>query len=268
MSDATSHVRRNQAAWDRWAAEYAGPGRDNWSSEPRWGIWQIPEAELRVLPDVAGLDVVELGCGTAYQSAWLARRGARVVALDLSPAQLATARRLQREFRLDFPLVLANAEQAPFRDASFDLAVSEYGASLWCDPYRWIPEAARLLRNGGLLVFLVNSALMTLATRDEDDVPATPRLRRPQFGLHRLQWPGHDEIEFHLSHGDWIRCLRANGFQIENLLELRPPESATTRYRFVTLPWARQWPSEEIWRATRDPMRPATMSRVGKAPSV
>lgn len=169
----------------------------------------------------------------------------------MSAAQLATARALQAEFGLAFPLVRANAEEVPLRDARFDLAVSEYGAGLWCDPERWVPEAARLLRDGGWLIFLVNATLMTLAMADEDDVPATDRLRRPQFGLQRVQWPGHDEVEFHLSHGDWIRCLRRNGFAIEDLIEIRPPQDATTRYRFVTLDWARRWPSEEIWVARR-----------------
>jgi SAM-dependent methyltransferase len=252
VTDAPDHARRNRAVWDRWAADYVAAGRRGWAGgEPHWGIWHVPDAELQALPPVAGRDVVELGCGTAYFSAWLARRGERVVGVDLSPAQLATARSLQREFGPVFPLVRASAESVPLRDAGFDLAVSEYGASLWCDPYRWVPEAARLLRDGGLLVFLVNSTLLTLAFAEEDDVPATDRLRRPQFGLRRLEWPGHEEVQFHLGPGDWIRCLRASGFEVENLIEIRPPEGATTRYRFVTLEWARRWPSEEIWVARR-----------------
>ena len=85
---------------------------------------------LGVLPDVSGLDAVELGCGTAYFSAWLTRRGARVVGLDNSSNQLATARRFQAEFDLRFPLVHADAELAPFADESFDFAISQYGAAL------------------------------------------------------------------------------------------------------------------------------------------
>ena len=251
MADADDDRRRTQATWDRWAAEYVEPGRRAYAGEPHWGIWRVPEAELRLLPDVAGRDVVELGCGTAYVSAWLARRGARVVGLDLSPAQLASARSLQREFGLAFPLVRASAEAVPLRDACFDLAISEYGACLWCDPHRWVPEAARLLRDGGRLVFLVNSTLLRLAAADEDDVAATDRLRRPQFGMHRVQWPGREEVEFELGHGDWIRCLRRNGFEVEDLIEVRPPDGATTRYRFVDLEWARRWPSEEVWVARR-----------------
>lgn len=251
MADADDDQRRTQATWDRRAAAYVEPGRRAYAGEPCWGIWGVPEAALRLLPEVAGRDVVELGCGTAYVSAWLARRGARVVGLDLSPAQLATARALQREFGLAFPLVRASAEAVPLRDACFDLAISEYGACLWCDPHRWVPEAARLLRDGGRLVFLVNSTLLRLAAADEDDVPATDRLRRPQFGMHRVQWPGHAEVEFELGHGDWIRCLRGNGFEIEDLIEVRPPEGATTRYGYVDLEWARKWPSEEVWVARR-----------------
>ena len=48
------------------------------------------------------------------------------------------------------PLVAATPSRS-LADASFDLVVSEYGASVWCDPERWIAEAARLLRRGGRL---------------------------------------------------------------------------------------------------------------------
>jgi SAM-dependent methyltransferase len=209
------HVRRNRAAWDRWAAEYAGPGMRNWAaSEPTWGIWGIPETQVRVLPaDLDGRDCIELGCGTGYVSAWLARRGARPAGLDNSAAQLATAERLQDKFGLRFPLVHASAEQAPFTGASFDLAISEYGASIWCDPYRWIPEAARLLRPGGQLIFLVNSVLLMLTMPDADDQPATERLLRPYFGMHRFEWPDDESVEFHLGHGDMIRLLRNCGLR-------------------------------------------------------
>ena len=111
----------------------------------------------------AGKDSIELGCGTAYISAWLSRRGARVVGIDNSEAQLDTARRLQRQYGLDFPLIHGNAESIAYPDASFDFAISEYGACLWADPYLWVPEAARLLRSGGQLVFLTNSFLLTLS---------------------------------------------------------------------------------------------------------
>ncbi len=253
MSELPEHVRRNRARWDARAGEYAHHGEESWRRDvPRWGVWGVPEPQLRVLPDdLAGKDAIELGCGTAYVSAWLARRGARVVGIDNSEAQLATARRLQAEHGLAFPLLHGNAESVPYPDASFDFAISEYGASLWADPQRWVPEVARLLRPGGQLVFLVNSFLLTLCVPAEDAAAATDRLLRAAFGMYRVQWPGDPGVEFHLSHGDWIRLLRGSGFDVEDLVEVRPPADAETRYPFVTLEWARRWPCEEVWKARR-----------------
>ena len=251
-SPRNDHVARNRAAWNASAAEYAEPGRRSWASEVSWGIWGIPETDVQLLPDVAGLDVIELGCGTGYVSAWLARRGARPVGIDMSENQLATARALQDEHDLHFPLIQGNAEAVPLADASFDLAISEYGAAIWCDPYRWIPEAARLLRPGGRLIFLGNAPLLVLTTPDSDaEGPAGTTLRRDYFGMHRFEWPDDDSVEFHITHGDWIRLLRRTGFDIEDLVELQAPPDATSRSPFVSGEWARRWPSEEVWVARR-----------------
>lgn len=259
MTDAADelpdHVRRNRTAWDAWASEYVAAGERAWRlavGEETWGIWDIPESTVGLLPDdLAGLDTIELGCGTGYVSAWLARRGARPVGIDNSEAQLATARRLQAKHGLAFPLVHGNAERVPYPDASFDLAISEYGASIWADPYRWIPEAARLLRPGGRLIFLVNGTILVLAMQEHDDDPATDQLQRPYFGLHRVEWPDDPSVNFHLGYGDWIRLLRANEFEVEDLVELQAPEGATTSYPFVTADWAHRWPSEEVWKARK-----------------
>ena len=194
----------DEHAFRAWAAE-----------EITWGLFHVPERDLGLLGDVAGLDVLELGCGTAYLSGLLARQGARPVGVDLTPAQLATAGRCQERFGLVFPLIEGNAEHVPLPDAGFDLVVSEYGASVWCDPERWVAEAARLLRPGGRLVFLTNSVLATLCVPEEEGF-AQEHLLRPQRALHRVQWPGGG-VEFHPSHGDWIRVLRANGFVVEAL---------------------------------------------------
>lgn len=207
---------------------------------------------MRILPDVKGLDVIELGCGTAYVSAWLARRGARVTGIDNSEEQLKTAGALQEEHDLHFPLIYGNAEKVPLPSSSFDLAISEYGAAIWCDPYLWIPEASRLLRPGGSLIFLGNGCILVLCMNETDEIPASHELQRDYFGLHRFEWPDSEgAVEFHLGYGDWIRLLRANEFEVENLIELRPSENAKTRYPFVDLEWARRWPSEEVWVARK-----------------
>jgi SAM-dependent methyltransferase len=253
MSELPDHVRANRAFWDREAARYVAPGEQAWSErEPSWGIWSVPEAEVGLLPgDLAGRDAIELGCGTAYVSAWMARRGARVVGIDNSEAQLTTARRLMKEHGLDFPLLHGNAESVPCPDASFDFAISEYGACLWADPKRWVPEAARLLRPGGRLSFLTNSHLLMLCMPPEEDQAATDRLLRPAFGMYRMEWPGESGVEFHLAHGEWIRLLRSSGFEVEDLVEIRPPATSTSRYPFVTLEWSRRWPCEEAWKVRK-----------------
>lgn len=252
--DEREYLARNRAHWDEQASRYVANGQANWAAaEPRWGIWGIPESDVGLLPEqLDGRDAIELGCGTAYVGAWLARRGARVVGIDNSPRQLETARRLQAEHGLHFPLMLGNAEEVPYPDASFDVAISEYGAALWADPYRWVPEAARLLRPGGELIFLTNGLICILCVPElEAEGPATDRLRRPYFGMHRTEWPDSQGVEFHLGYGDWIRLLRKSGFEVIDLIELRPPAGATSDYPWITSEWARQWPSEEAWKARK-----------------
>jgi SAM-dependent methyltransferase len=246
-------VSGNVAAWTQANAEFTDDAAARqWSRDDIvWGVFGVEESTVGCIGDVTGLDVVELGCGTAYISAWLAKRGARPFGVDPTPAQLETARRMQRETGIEFPLVEAAGESVPLPDAAFDLAISEYGASLWADPYRWIPEAARLLRSGGRLIFLTNSNLMMLVAPPVGRL--TEQLQRPLFGMYRTTWPGEVSTEFHLPHGEWIRVLRANGFEIEALHELQAPEDAQdpVYYDYVTADWARKWPTEEIWVARK-----------------
>jgi SAM-dependent methyltransferase len=254
-------VQRNRAVWNEMAPHWAAAGRRQWSAEEiTWGEMSVREDEIRVLPDVDGRDVVELGCGTGYISAWLHRRGARlVVGVDPTEGQLATARQLQAEIGPTFPLVQASGEQVPLRDASFDLVVSEYGAAIWADPDLWIAEAARLLRPGGELVFLGSSVLFVLCAPDAEE-PAGPTLERAQRDLRRVTYTGDESVEFHISHGDRIRLLRRCGFEVLDLVELYAeegdedpaipgPDGSSVTY--LTAEWASRWPGEEIWRARK-----------------
>ena len=254
MAGISDDAKRNREDWTQANAEYTDAARESRLGGGRDHLGRLrrsPESSLGTLGEVDGLDVVELGCGTAYVSAWLARRGARPVGVDVTPAQLATARRCQVEFGLEFPLVEASAEDVPLPSESFDLAVSEYGASIWCDPHLWLPEAYRLLRPGGRLWFLRNSTLSILCAPDEG-VPGETLLR-PQRGLGRLEWPGEIGVEWQLPHGELFRLLRRTGFDVVDLVELyRPTMRSTTRTTTRSRRSGREkWPAEEIWVAKK-----------------
>jgi SAM-dependent methyltransferase len=213
----------------------------------RWGLFRQPDDRLGLLGDVRGLDVAELGCGTAFLSAALARAGAHPVGVDLSRAQLATAQRCQDSGGVRFPLIEATAERVPLRGGTFDVVVSEYGAAPWCEPHAWLREAARLLRPAGRLLFLTNSVLSALCVPSEGGV-AGDRLLREQRAIADIDWPGGG-TEHHPSHAEWIGMLNEAGFVIDALHELWAPPDALAQefYDIVTPEWASHWPAEDVW---------------------
>jgi SAM-dependent methyltransferase len=213
-------------------------------------MWQLPEDQLGILGDVAGKDILELGCGAAQWSILLAGRGARVVGLDLSQRQLEHARTAMAAAGVDFPLVCASAESVPLPNASFDVVFADHGANRFADPYAWVPEAARLLRAGGLLAFSGGTPFEALCWSYGDDV-LTTTLQRDYFGLHRVDVPD-GYVEFELPYGEWIRLLRTSGLAVEELIEIQPPEGAASTYRTAEqTAWARRWPMEQIWKALK-----------------
>jgi SAM-dependent methyltransferase len=213
-------------------------------------VWQIPEAELAVLGDVAGLDVLELGCGAAQWSISLAGLGARPVGLDLSARQLEHARSAMDQAGVEFPLVEANAEKVPLRDGTFDIVFCDHGAFNFADPRRLVPESARLLRAGGLLAFSLTSPILDIFWNEErEEVDERPQ--NDYFELCRFE--DEEGVNFQLRYGEWIRLFRANGLAVEDLIELRPAPDAQTSYDLVTLEWARRLPAENIWKARKTP---------------
>jgi SAM-dependent methyltransferase len=249
MSD--DHERHNRAFWDSDADAYQAAHGQQLDAKPMaWGVWGVAEAELGTLGEVEGHDVLELGCGAAQWSIALAAAGARPVGLDQSAGQLRHARKQLERTAVALPLVLATAEAIPLRDASFDTVFCDHGAMSFCDPDRIVPEVARLLRPGGLLVFNKTTILVYL-TYDEKRDRQGRKLRAPYFGMRRVD-SGDGTIDFQLPYGEWIRLFRRNGFVIEDLVELRPPAGATTTYDdFAPSKWARRWPAEEIWKVRR-----------------
>jgi SAM-dependent methyltransferase len=248
----TEHEARNRAMWDDYSDEYQAKHGDDLAASGgyAWGTTQIPESELRVLGDVAGREILEFGCGAAQWSIALARLGARPVGLDLSERQLQHARKLMAEAGVEFSLVHASAEAVPLADASFDVVFCDHGAMTFADPYRTVPEVARLLRTGGLFAFSHHSPIETICwPLDAEEVGE--QLALDYFGMHRIDVD--DEVCFQLPYGEWIRLFRANGFVVEDLIEPQPGPDATSSYRSAaSLAWAQRWPAEEIWLLRRE----------------
>jgi SAM-dependent methyltransferase len=251
MSDLPDYVLTNRELWDVSAADWVEMGERAWSEDPAWGIWGIPESELHLLPDdMTGMGAIELGCGTAYVSAWMTRRGARCVGIDNSEKQLETARRLAGEHGIDIELIHGNAESVPFEDTSFDFAVSEYGAAIWADPRKWIPEAHRLLRPGGELSFIGHHPLVMITQRREGSDEVTRELLYPYFGLHRVDWVEEDGqgTEFNLPISEWMRLFDGVGFDVVSFHEIQSPSRSGEARFFVNPDWAHDFPSEQAWR--------------------
>ena len=202
----TEHATRNRAEWNALAPEYVEAGRAAWARRsPDWGMWSVPEEQVHILPDVRGSDVVDLGCGTGYWCAWFARLGASPVGLDVSEAQLETARTLQPEHGIEFPLLHASAEAPPFADAPSTSCSPSTARRSGATPRSGSREAFRLLRPGGRLIFLCNSVLAML-TAPPTTTPSGDALLRPLFGMRRLEWPDSDATNFRLPHGEMLRA--------------------------------------------------------------
>ncbi len=252
----TDYVSINRSFWDNYAPEWVTRGAAAWrASEPYWGIWETSEAELNLLPaDLQGLDAIELGCGTGYVGRWLEQRGATVTAIDNSSKQLATAQQLAREHHSEIGFLMGNAEQCPLPNESADFLISEYGAAIWCDPLLWIPEAARLLRPGGQLIFLGNAPLAMVCTPDSG-ADVTETLQRSYFDLHAMDWseaeadPGG--IEFNLPLSRWIDLFLKVGLVLDEYLEIQAPEGDVDNAFGTPRAWARQFPAEHVFKLSK-----------------
>ena len=245
MTISTRHVRKNRRYWDGASERYQRRHASQLGlPRPAWGVWAVPESRLQVLGDVRAKEVLEYGCGGAQWSRWLARMGARPVGLDLSLNQLrhasGTMGRTER-----FPLVNADAERTPFADATFDIVMCDHGAMTFADPHRTVREVARVLRPGGLFAFC-HASPFHFVCWDDAKHRVTTTLSHDYFGMRKWE---QETVDFMLSYGGWIRLFRDHGFEVEDLIEPRPPAGGRTTYGwFAPLSWARRFPSENIWR--------------------
>lgn len=244
-----SHQKLNRIKWQDRSDWYVQPALENWATRrAKWGIWGTSDRELRLLPeDMSGMTCLEIGCGAAYVSAWIAKRGGLAFGIDPTPNQLATAKKLERQYRTGIHLVEGFGETLPFRDATFDFVISEYGASLWADPYQWLPEAVRVMKPDSPLVFMTDHLISFITADEDENVGQTRKLLRSYFDSYKMRWSEDDGIEFHLTHSAWIELFANNGLQVERLLELSAPDEAYSRYPFANPEWSKRWPSEEVW---------------------
>jgi len=249
-------VRRTMASWEADSGDYQRRNASQLNRWDRlgWGTWDVPEDDIQALGDVRGVAALEPGCGACQFGIKVAMRGANVIGLDFSANQIAAAEPNFTESGVRFPLVRASAEELPIVDETFDLVFCDHGAPTFTDPHLTVPEAARVLRPGGLFVFNITTPIFWLCTSD-DDTPATRTLRAPYFELGRSEEheDGDTWVEWQLTYGAWIRLFRASGFTIEDLIELRPEPDATTTYDMAPLGWARDFPGEHIWKLRKEP---------------
>jgi SAM-dependent methyltransferase len=239
----SDHARRNRESWDAAAEAYQQRHADAIQHDrPHWGMWQIPEAELRALGELEGRDVLELGCGAAQFGLSLVRQGARVTGIDNSATQLEFARANAGDA---MTLVHGSAESLPFADASFDVVCCDHGAMGFTDPRIVVPEVARVLRPGGRFAFSGLTPVEWITYDADADAPSGA-LQRAYFGMRSLE--ADDGVEFMLTYGDWIRVFVGAGLAVRDLIEVRPPAGTTSTYRdAAATEWARSWPMEQIW---------------------
>ena len=215
--------RANRADWDAYADEYqATHGAFLTDVGFVWCPEGVEEAGAGLLGDVAGRDVLEVGCGAAQCARWLVTQGARPVGLDLSFRQLQHARRLDEDTTLAVPTVCASATALPFADDSFDIAFSAFGALQFVlDASLAVREVARVLRPGGTFAFSVTHPLRWSMPDD----PGSEGLVVTSSYFDRTPYVEEDAagqvtyVEHHRTLGDWVSILSGAGFALTRLDE-------------------------------------------------
>ena len=241
---------KNRESWNRNSAAYQDAhGRVLSEKALAWGVWRMPEADLNILGNVEGCDLLELGCGAAQWTMALSARGARAVGIDLSERQLKLARSECMKSGSTARLVHGDAETLPFPADTFDIVFCDHGATVFAPPGSTIPEASRVLKPGGLFAFCMSSPIRDICWDAQSD-QVFAELRADYFGLHAIE--DSDQICYQLPYGAWIRLFRQNEFEVEDLIELRAPDGATTTFsEFAPVTWARRWPAEHIWKVRK-----------------
>ena len=254
MTEISDDAKRNREDWTQANADYTdAKASATWAAEEiTWGVFGVPEAPLGTLGDVDGLDVVELGCGTAYVSAWLAKRGARPVGVDVTPAQLATARRCQAEFGIEFPL-----DRGERRGRA--AALGELRPRRLRVRRQHLVRPAPLDPRGAPAAPARRAALVPPQQHALDPLRSRRGRRRPSRCCGRsVGSAGSSGRASSASSGSCRTAsssgsCRGTGFDVVDLVELYAPDDAVDHayYDTFSAEWARKWPAEEIWVAKK-----------------
>ncbi|MBD8869679.1 class I SAM-dependent methyltransferase [Nocardioides sp. MJB4] len=218
VGEETSRVA-NRRDWDRYADEYqATHGAFLGDAGFVWGPEGHTEDETRLLGDVAGRWVLELGCGAGQCSRWVIDHGGHAVGLDLSLRQLQHSRRLDAETGTPVPAVCATATALPLPDERFDVVFSSFGALQFvADADVMVAEVRRVLRPGGRFVFSVTHPTRWMFPDD----PEEGGLTASQSYWDRTPYVEVDDatgdvsyVEHHRTIGDWVSLLAAEGMAL------------------------------------------------------
>ncbi len=222
-ADVRETRRANRTWWDAEAPGYyaehggfLGDDRFVWCPE------RLDEEQARLLGDVRGRRVLEIGAGAAQCSRWLLAQGAQVVATDLSMGMLRQSAAIDRDRPREVPLAQCDALDLPFADAVFDLACSAYGAVPFvADSARLMREVARVLRPGGRWVFSVSHPLRWALP--DDPGPEGLVVRSSYFDRTPYVEQAEDGtavyVEHHRTLGDRVREITAAGLVLADVVE-------------------------------------------------
>ncbi|WP_115944944.1 MULTISPECIES: class I SAM-dependent methyltransferase [Amycolatopsis] len=243
----------NLAWWDADADDYqAAHGEFLGDADFVWCPEGVREADARLLGDVRGRRVAEIGCGQAACSRWLATAGAHPVGLDLSAGMLRHARAAAARTGIGVPLIQATAERLPLADGSMDAACSAFGALPFVASIETVfAEVRRVLRPGGPWVFAVTHPIRWIFP--DDPGPAGLTASQPYFD--RTPYVEVDAgsratyVEYHRTVGDYVRALAATGFVLEDLLEPEWPAGHTRVWGQWSPLRGRLFPGTAIFRA-------------------
>ncbi len=216
MTNKRHDEKQAQVWWNAWSDTFQKEGDHSIAIAFGPGV---PEGDdLGLLGDVSGMDVIELGWGGAQFGIALAQQGANVTGVDLSEEQLNYAQKLANEYNVDIDFIhnsVTDLSDVP--DNAFDLAFSAFAFQWVEDLGACFSEAARILKDGGRLVFSVDHPYYKIID------PKTHEFKKSYFdeSPRRVYSDSLDAemVIYRRNVGETVQLLKDAGFSIESIRE-------------------------------------------------